>query len=59
MRNFGTQDPVNPEVNYVVSRTDEIADFIDRVKIGIVGVKNITQLNYDTGTGEDGPPYCP
>ncbi len=34
MRTFGTQGPVNPEVNYVVSRSDEIADFIDRVKNG-------------------------
>lgn len=34
MKTFGTQGPVNPEVNYVVSRTDEIADFIDRVKKG-------------------------
>ena len=34
MKTFGTQGPVNPEINYVVSRTDEIADFIDRVKKG-------------------------
>ncbi len=34
MRTFGTQGPVSPEINYVVSRTDEIADFIDRVKNG-------------------------
>lgn len=34
MRTFGTQGPVNPEINYVVSRTEELADFIDRVKKG-------------------------
>lgn len=34
MRTFGTQGPVNPKENYVVSRTDEIADFVDRVKKG-------------------------
>ena len=34
MRTFGTQGPVNPQENYVVSRTEEIADFIDRVKKG-------------------------
>ena len=34
MRTFGTQGPVNPEVNYVVSRTDEMVDFIGRVKNG-------------------------
>ena len=34
MKAFGTQGPVHPEVNYVVSRTDEIEDFIDRVKRG-------------------------
>ena len=34
MKTFGTQGPVNPEINYVVSRTDEIADFINRIKNG-------------------------
>ena len=34
MRTFGTQGPVTPEENYVVSRTEEITDFIDRVKRG-------------------------
>ena len=34
MKTFGTQGPVNPKINYVVSRTDEITDFIDRVKNG-------------------------
>ncbi|MYC77986.1 hypothetical protein F4X10_19665, partial [Candidatus Poribacteria bacterium] len=28
------QGPVNPEDNYVVSRTEELADFIKRVKLG-------------------------
>ena len=34
MRTFGTRGPVDPEKNYVVQRTDEIADFINRVKKG-------------------------
>ena len=34
MRTFGTYGPVNPEDNYVVSRTEELADFIKRVKLG-------------------------
>ena len=34
MRTFGTQGPVNPKENYVVSRTEEITDFVDRVKKG-------------------------
>lgn len=34
MRTFGTQGPVNPKENYVVSRTEEIADFVARVKTG-------------------------
>ena len=34
MRRFGTQGPVNPQEHYVVSRTEEIADFIDRVEQG-------------------------
>ncbi|MDE0397007.1 MAG: AAA-like domain-containing protein [Candidatus Poribacteria bacterium] len=34
MRTFGTQGPVNPKENYVVARTEEIADFVDRVKKG-------------------------
>ena len=34
MRTFGTQGPVNLKENYVVSRTEEIADFVDRVKKG-------------------------
>ncbi len=34
MRTFGTQGPVKPELNYVVARTEEIADFVDRVKKG-------------------------
>ena len=34
MRRFGTQGPVHPERNYVVSRAAEIADFIMRVKEG-------------------------
>ena len=34
MRRFGTQGRVYPNKHYVVSRTDEIAGFIDRVKDG-------------------------
>ena len=34
MRNFGTRGPVDPEKNFIVHRTDEIADFINRVKEG-------------------------
>ncbi len=34
MRCFGTQGPVNPEENYVVPRTEEVADFLTRVKEG-------------------------
>ena len=34
MRYFETRGPVNPEKNYVVSRTEETADFIDRIKMG-------------------------
>ncbi len=34
MRRFWTQGPVNPQEHYVVSRSNEIADFIKRVKEG-------------------------
>ncbi|MXZ00704.1 ATP-binding protein, partial [Candidatus Poribacteria bacterium] len=34
MRRFWTQGPVNPQEHYVVSRTEEIADFINRVEDG-------------------------
>ena len=34
MRRFGTQGPVHPDKNYVVSRAAELADFIMRVKEG-------------------------
>ena len=34
MRTFGTRGPVDPAKNYVVQRTDEIADYIHRVKEG-------------------------
>ena len=34
MRRFGTQGRVYPDRHYVVSRTEEITDFIDRVKQG-------------------------
>ena len=34
MRRFGTQGPVHPAKNYVVSRAAELADFVMRVKEG-------------------------
>ncbi|MDE0468213.1 MAG: AAA-like domain-containing protein [Candidatus Poribacteria bacterium] len=34
MRRFGTQGPVHPERNYIVSRSTELADFVMRVKEG-------------------------
>ena len=34
MRTFGTQGPVTPEINYVVSRSEALSDFVDRVKKG-------------------------
>ena len=33
-RTFGTRGPVNPRQHYVVARTEELADFIQRVKEG-------------------------
>lgn len=34
MRRFGTQGPVNPKEHYVVSRSDELTDYIKRVEDG-------------------------
>ena len=34
MKTFGTHGPVNPKDHYVVSRDAELADFINRVKLG-------------------------
>ena len=34
MRCFGTFGPVYPDINYVVSRSEELADYINRVKQG-------------------------
>lgn len=34
MRSFETRGPVYPEDNYVVARTDELSDFIDRLEKG-------------------------
>ena len=34
MRRFGTQGPVNPEHHYVVARSEELTEFIKRVKEG-------------------------
>ncbi len=34
MRCFETRGPVNPEKNYVVARTDELSDFVNRLEKG-------------------------
>lgn len=34
MRWFETRGPVDPENNYVVARTEELVDFVDRLKRG-------------------------
>lgn len=34
MREFGTRGPVNSEENYIVSRSEELSDFVNRVKQG-------------------------
>ena len=34
MKTFSTYGPVNPQDHYVVSRTEELAEFINRVKLG-------------------------
>ena len=34
VRRFGTQGPVNPEQHYIVARTEELTEFIKRVKEG-------------------------
>ena len=34
MRRFGTRGPVNPEQHYIVARTEELTEFIKRVKEG-------------------------
>ena len=34
MRHFGTQGPVHPQRNYVISRAAELAEFIRRVEEG-------------------------
>lgn len=34
MRWFETRGPVEPEDNYVVARTEELTDFVDRLKKG-------------------------
>ncbi len=34
MRRFETRGPVNPQKNYVVSRAEETADFINRIRDG-------------------------
>ena len=34
MRHFGTYGPVNKIDNYVVARSEDLADFIRRIKLG-------------------------
>ena len=34
MKTFGTEGPVSPEKNYIVSRTAELTDLIERIKQG-------------------------
>ena len=34
MRRFGTRGPVNPEQHYIVARTEDLTDFINRVREG-------------------------
>lgn len=67
MRRFGTQGRVYPDRHYVVPRTEEIADFIERVKDGryIVlfaprqtGKTTFFRMALDTLTTED-PTYFP
>ena len=67
MRRFGTQGRVHPDRHYVVPRTEEIADFITRVKDGryIVlfaprqtGKTTFFRLALDTLAAED-PTYFP
>lgn len=67
MRRFGTQGRVYPDRHYVVPRTEEIADFIARVKDGryIVlfaprqtGKTTFFQMALDVLTAED-PTYFP
>ena len=68
MKTFGTYGPVNPEENYVVSRTAELADFIKRVKLGryIVifaprqtGKTTFFQWALDTLAADTGETYFP
>ena len=68
MKTFGTYGPVNPEENYVVSRTTELADFIKRVKLGryIVifaprqtGKTTFFQWALDTLAADTGETYFP
>ncbi len=46
MRRFGTQGPVHPEKNYVVSRATELADFVMRVKEGRYPIVNGLEQEY-------------
>ena len=68
MRTFSTYGPVNPEEHYVVSRTEELADFSKRVKLGryIVifaprqtGKTTFFQWALDTLVADTGETYFP
>ncbi len=67
MKTFGTEGPVSPEKNYIVSRTAELTDFIDRIKQGKylvifapcqTGKTTFFQLALDMLVAED-PTYFP
>ncbi len=53
MRRFGTQGPVNSKDNYVVARSEELADYIRRVKEGRYIVL------FAQYTDEVGQPFAP
>lgn len=67
MRSFGTYGRVRPEQHYIVSRTEEVADFISRLKAGRyvvlfaprqTGKTTFFRLALNTLTTED-PTYFP
>ena len=67
MRRFGTQGPVHPEKNYIVSRSTALGNFIERIKDGryIVifaprqtGKTTLFQRALDTLTNDE-PTYFP
>ena len=68
MKSFGTHGPVNPEEHYIVSRSEELSDFINRVALGryIVifaprqtGKTTFFQWALDALTDDDSETYFP